>query len=185
VRVHVGDTVGNEVHILLDGSSDAIPAPATSRTRRWLAAWCRLRGVMLRLHFAARSGSSGQGRQEHAQAWHPGAAGGDYGRSSSLLCPNEDIIVDGVTRLPHCGTNNEQREGRSTPRTDTRQLGGYMSPPEHRPALSGWHCQLKRPWYARRVGGAAARVGELLCSPIMLPRSSRAGPEKGALGPLS
>jgi glycine/D-amino acid oxidase-like deaminating enzyme len=47
------------------------------------------------------------------------------------------------------------------------------------------HCQLKRPWYARRVGGAAARVGELLCSPIMLPRSSRAGPEKSALGPLS
>jgi hypothetical protein len=39
------------------------------------------------------------------------------------------------------------------------------------------HCQLKRPWYARLVGGAAARVGELLCSPIMLPRSSRAGPE--------
>jgi hypothetical protein len=34
------------------------------------------------------------------------------------------------------------------------------------------HCQLNRPWYARRVGGAAARVGELLCSPIMLPRSS-------------
>jgi hypothetical protein len=49
----------------------------------------------------------------------------------------------------------------------------------------GRHCQLKRPWYAGRVGGAAARVGELLCSPIMLPRSSRAGPEKGALGPLS
>src|SRR5262249_14958108 len=24
------------------------------------------------------------------------------------------------------------------------------------------HCQLKRPWYAARVGGAAARVGELL-----------------------
>jgi hypothetical protein len=47
------------------------------------------------------------------------------------------------------------------------------------------HCQLKRPWYAGRVGGAAARVGELLCSPIMLPRSSRAGPEKDALGPLS
>src|SRR5580704_17788517 len=40
------------------------------------------------------------------------------------------------------------------------------------------HCQLKRPWYAGRVGGAAARVGELLCSPIMLPRSSRAAPEK-------
>jgi hypothetical protein len=43
---------------------------------------------------------------------------------------------------------------------------------------AGGHCQLKRPWYARRVGGAAARVGELLCSPIMLSRSSRAGPEK-------
>ena len=25
--------------------------------------------------------------------------------------------------------------------------------------LSSRHCQLKRPWYARRVGGAAARVG--------------------------
>src|SRR6516164_1435581 len=47
------------------------------------------------------------------------------------------------------------------------------------------HCQLKRPWYAARVGDAAARVGELLCSPIVLPRSSRAGPKKGALGPLS
>ena len=43
------------------------------------------------------------------------------------------------------------------------------------------YCQLKRPWYGRRVGGAAARVGELLCSPIILSRSSRAGPEKGAL----
>jgi transposase-like protein len=40
------------------------------------------------------------------------------------------------------------------------------------------HCQLKRPWYARRVGGAAARVGEFPYSPIMLPRSRRAGPEK-------
>jgi hypothetical protein len=40
------------------------------------------------------------------------------------------------------------------------------------------HCQLKRPWYAPRVGGAAARVGELLCSPIVLSRSSRAGPKK-------
>jgi transposase len=40
------------------------------------------------------------------------------------------------------------------------------------------HCQLKRPWYARRVGGAAARVGELLCSPIVMPRSGRAGPEE-------
>jgi hypothetical protein len=48
-----------------------------------------------------------------------------------------------------------------------------------------WHCQLKRPWYARRVGGAAARVGELLCSPIMLPRPSRAEPQKVALGALS
>ena len=42
----------------------------------------------------------------------------------------------------------------------------------------GRHCQLKRPWYAPSVGGAAVRVGELLCSPIVLPRSSRAGPEK-------
>ena len=40
------------------------------------------------------------------------------------------------------------------------------------------YCQLKRPWYARRVGGAAARVGELLCSPIMLPRSAERGRRK-------
>jgi hypothetical protein len=40
------------------------------------------------------------------------------------------------------------------------------------------HCQLKRPWYARSVGGGAARVGELLCSPIMLPRSSERGRKK-------
>jgi yecA family protein len=26
-----------------------------------------------------------------------------------------------------------------------------------------WHCQLKPPWYALRVGRATARVGELLC----------------------
>src|SRR3954465_501958 len=47
------------------------------------------------------------------------------------------------------------------------------------------HFQIMRPGYAPHVGGAAARVGELLCLPIVLPRSSRAGPEKGALGPLS
>ena len=41
-----------------------------------------------------------------------------------------------------------------------------------------WYCQLKRPWYARRVGGAAARVEELLCSPIMLPRSTERGRRK-------
>jgi hypothetical protein len=36
------------------------------------------------------------------------------------------------------------------------------------------------------VSVARQRSGRgLLCSPIMLPRSSRAGPEKGALGPLS
>ena len=47
------------------------------------------------------------------------------------------------------------------------------------------HCQLKQPWYARRVGGAAARVGELPCSPIMLPRLKPSGPEKGTLRPLT
>jgi hypothetical protein len=41
-----------------------------------------------------------------------------------------------------------------------------------------WHCQLKRPWYARRVGGAPARVGELLCSPIMLPAQAERGRKK-------
>jgi hypothetical protein len=41
-----------------------------------------------------------------------------------------------------------------------------------------WHCQLKRPWYAPRVGGAPARVGELLCSPFVLPRSAERGRKK-------
>ena len=40
------------------------------------------------------------------------------------------------------------------------------------------HCQLKQPWYARLVGGAAARVGEFLCSPIVLPRSAERGRNK-------
>jgi hypothetical protein len=31
------------------------------------------------------------------------------------------------------------------------------------------HCQLNPPRYALRVSGASARVGELLCSPIVLP----------------
>ena len=53
-------------------------------------------------------------------------------------------------------------------------------------AEEGWrHCQLKGPWYARSVGGAAARVGEVLCSPIVLPLLSGAGPEEGAPSPLS
>ena len=50
--------------------------------------------------------------------------------------------------------------------------------------LAVGYCQLKRPWYARRVGGAAARVGELVCLPIMLPAQAERG-RKGALGPLS
>jgi len=41
-----------------------------------------------------------------------------------------------------------------------------------------WHCQLKPPWYALRVGGAAARVGELLCSPSVLPALKPSGAKK-------
>src|SRR6516164_7935636 len=41
--------------------------------------------------------------------------------------------------------------------------------------VSRRYCQLKRPWYARRVGGAAARVGELVCLPIMLPAQAERG----------
>jgi hypothetical protein len=47
------------------------------------------------------------------------------------------------------------------------------------------HCQLKPPWYALRIGGGAARVGELFCLPIVLPALKPSGAEKGALGPLS
>src|SRR5499426_4320174 len=37
------------------------------------------------------------------------------------------------------------------------------------------HCQLKRPRYARCVGGTAARVEELLCSPAVLPAQAERG----------
>jgi thiamine pyrophosphate-dependent acetolactate synthase large subunit-like protein len=37
------------------------------------------------------------------------------------------------------------------------------------------HCQPKQPCYAGCVGGAAARVGELLCSPIMMPIQAERG----------
>src|SRR6516162_4272692 len=67
---------------------------------------------------------------------------------------------------------------------DNSPQRGSRRPSESSDLVWG-HCQLKRPWYAARVGGAAARVGELLCSLTVLPRSSRAGLEKGALGPLS
>jgi hypothetical protein len=47
------------------------------------------------------------------------------------------------------------------------------------------HCQLSRPWVCslcRWRGGSGRRV---LCSPIVLPRSNRAGPERGTLSTLS
>jgi hypothetical protein len=51
--------------------------------------------------------------------------------------------------------------------------------------IVGRYCQLSRPWYARCVGGAAARVGKILCPLIALPALTERGPEKGALSPLS
>jgi hypothetical protein len=42
------------------------------------------------------------------------------------------------------------------------------------------HCQLSRPWYARCVGGAAARVGRsfarLLCCPALTERDRKKAP---------
>jgi hypothetical protein len=42
------------------------------------------------------------------------------------------------------------------------------------------HCQLSRPWYARSVGGAAARVGRsfarLLCCPALTERGRKKAP---------
>ena len=47
------------------------------------------------------------------------------------------------------------------------------------------HCQLKRPWYARRVGGAAARVesslARLLCCPAQAERAGKRRPESANL----
>jgi hypothetical protein len=44
----------------------------------------------------------------------------------------------------------------------------------------GWHGQLRRPWYARFVGGAAARVGKsfarLLCCPLKTERGRKKAP---------
>jgi len=70
--------------------------------------------------------------------------------------------------------------GYLTGRLRTKWVGVHTNEVYFRDTAHGFlaHCQLKRPWYARSVGGAAARVGELLCSPIMLPRSSRAGRRK-------
>jgi hypothetical protein len=45
---------------------------------------------------------------------------------------------------------------------------------------SCWHCQLSRPWYARCVGGAAARVGRsfarLSCCPALTERGRKKAP---------
>jgi hypothetical protein len=54
---------------------------------------------------------------------------------------------------------------------------------ENREQAIAGHCQLKLPWYALPVGGAAARVGELLCSPIVSPALKRSGAEKAVLVP--
>jgi cytochrome o ubiquinol oxidase subunit 1 len=48
-----------------------------------------------------------------------------------------------------------------------------------------WHCQLKQGWYASSVGGAVARCGEVLCTPIGLPPSQRRGAGKLTSTPLS
>src|SRR6516162_8196549 len=87
-----------------------------------------------------------------------------------------------VTETSSAAAPQTARDARDV--RDNSPQRGSRRPSESSDLVWG-HCQLKRPWYAARVGGAAARVGELLCSPTVLPRSSRAGLEKGALGPLS
>jgi len=47
-----------------------------------------------------------------------------------------------------------------------------------------WHCQLKRLWYVRRVGGAAARVGKSFARLSCCPHKP-SGAGKGVLAPLS
>jgi hypothetical protein len=46
--------------------------------------------------------------------------------------------------------------------------------------IAAGHCQLSRPWYARCVGGAAARVGRsfarLSCCPTLTERGSKKAP---------
>ena len=101
--------------------------------------------------------------------------GGRFGwvRRDPMVCPTISVEAPAIDAVGLA--RDDVKEGRTISSGSAGRGAGH---PRR-------YCQLKRPWYARRVGGAAARVGELLCSPITLPRSSRAGPEKGALGPLS
>jgi hypothetical protein len=52
--------------------------------------------------------------------------------------------------------------------------------PWKRPNIGSRHCQLSHPWYARYVGGAAARVGRsfarLLCCPALTERGRKKAP---------
>src|ERR1700751_4839009 len=50
-----------------------------------------------------------------------------------------------------------------------RSAGKATAEDVHHYQLHLAHCQLSRPWYARCVGGAAARGRNVLCSPIVLP----------------
>jgi len=56
----------------------------------------------------------------------------------------------------------------------------YLLPP----LSPGGHCQLSRPWYAR-CGVAWRRGSEGPLLAYRAARLNRAGPQKGALGPLS
>ena len=125
-----------------------------------------------------RSGSAAY-RATGAEAWMP-----FYIALLAGACEIAGQIEEALTLLDEALQIVERTGERWFAAELIRHKGRLLLRQEH-PEAAERYCQLKRPWYARRVGGAAARVGELLCSPIMLPRSSRAGPEKGALGPLS
>jgi hypothetical protein len=62
---------------------------------------------------------------------------------------------------------------------DSRFTDAVLSP-ESKADWTDWHghCQLIRPWYARSVGGAAARVGRSFAHQLCYPALTERGREK-------
>jgi Molybdopterin-binding domain of aldehyde dehydrogenase len=108
-----------------------------------------------------------------------GSAGGDPFAEKPYAMHAHGAVFAEVKVDPELG------QVRATRLVGAFAAGTIINPRLVRSQYYGGHCQLRRPWYAPCVGGTAARGRKVLCSPIVLPRSNRAGPQKGALAPLS
>jgi len=106
---------------------------------------------------------------------HGGPGAGSYGSSARFFNPQRYRVV--LFDQRGCGKSTPNAsDDDATPALTDNTTQHLIDPSKPEEAL--WHCQLKRPWYAGRVGGAAARVGELLYSPIVLPAQAERGQKK-------